>query len=201
MARIRTIKPDFFRHGGLFDAEQETGLPLRLAFTGLWTACDREGRFAWKPRELKLDALPFDEVDFSRVLDALWTRGHIIKYAVNGVIYGCIPSWHDHQVVNNREAASVLPEPDESSMLTPPCTRAPRPLCRIKGKGREGKGKEGKERHRHLALPPRPHRPGSQSRSRRMKPRSSRWPTSWPKACPSNAPGIGSRSVPSTARR
>jgi hypothetical protein len=34
MARIRTIKPEFFRHGGLFDAEIETGLPLRVAFAG-----------------------------------------------------------------------------------------------------------------------------------------------------------------------
>lgn len=73
MARIRTIKPEFFRHAGLFDLEQETGLPLRVAFAGLWTAADREGRFAWKPRELKLDCLPFDLVDFSRVLDALST--------------------------------------------------------------------------------------------------------------------------------
>ena len=73
VARIRTIKPEFFRHAGLFDLEQETGLPLRVAFAGLWTAADREGRFAWKPRELKLDCLPFDLVDFSRVLDALST--------------------------------------------------------------------------------------------------------------------------------
>jgi hypothetical protein len=30
MSRIRTIKPDFFTHEDLFDAEQESGLPLRL---------------------------------------------------------------------------------------------------------------------------------------------------------------------------
>ena len=32
MARIRTIKPDFFRHYDLYQAEKETGLPVRLAF-------------------------------------------------------------------------------------------------------------------------------------------------------------------------
>lgn len=154
MARIRTIKPDFFRHGGLFDAERETGLPLRVAFAGLWTAADREGRFAWKPRELKLDTLPYDDCDFARVLDALWTRGHIVKYVTEAGVFGFIPSWHEHQVINNREAASSLPEPTESSIATATSTRDARvadasvtPLvhAQVEGKGRErkGKGKEG----------------------------------------------------------
>jgi hypothetical protein len=90
LARIRTIKPEFFRHADLYEAEKETGLPLRLAFAGLWTAADREGRFKWRPRELKLDCLPHDDVDFSRVLDALTTRGWLVRYAVDGVEYGAI---------------------------------------------------------------------------------------------------------------
>jgi len=150
MARIRTIKPEFFRHGGLFDAEQETGLPLRLAFAGLWTACDKEGRFLWRPRELKLDCLPHDGIDFSRVLDALRTRGFIEKYSVEGVDYGFVPSWHRHQAVNNRETPSSLPCPSkesiESASLTREPSREPRvddaSSTRLEGKGREGKGKE-----------------------------------------------------------
>lgn len=144
MARIRTIKPDFFRHAGLYDAEQATGLPLRVAFAGLWTAADREGRFEWKPRELKLDCLPFDEVDFSRVLDALATRGFIEKYACDGREFGFIPSWRLHQVINNRETASNIPKPNENNKIP---TREPRVndacvtrLCNYQGEG-EGKGK------------------------------------------------------------
>lgn len=145
MARIRTIKPDFFRHEGLFELERETGLPVRLAFAGLWTAADREGRFKWSPRALKLDCLPFDDVDFSRVLDALSTRGFIVKYAVDDAQFGFIPSWHQHQAINNKERPSDIPEPNENNALT----REPRvshasvtPLCNSRG---EGKGKEGKE--------------------------------------------------------
>jgi hypothetical protein len=147
MARIRSIKPAFFRHEELFEAEKETGLPLRLAFAGLWTAADREGRFKWSARNLKLDCLPYDDVDFSRVLDALTTRGFIVKYAVNGVEFGFIPSWKSHQVINNREAASELPEPNENNILT----RGARvddarvtPLVQVQGegKGRERKGKD-----------------------------------------------------------
>lgn len=111
MSRIRTIKPEFFKHEGLFDLEQETKLPIRLCFAGLWTQCDRAGRFEWRPRQLKTDISPYDEVDFSRVLDALATRGFIVKYASQGREYGFIPSWNKHQVINNRERDSDLPDP------------------------------------------------------------------------------------------
>jgi hypothetical protein len=109
MARIRTIKPEFFRHEGLFEAERECKLPLRVAFAGLWTVADREGRFKWKPRAIKLDCLPFDNVDFADVLEALYQHGFILKYEFDGEIYGCIPNWAKHQVINVREAKSTIP--------------------------------------------------------------------------------------------
>lgn len=164
MQRIRSIKPEFFKHDDLFQAEQDFGLPLRLAFAGLWTCCDREGRFKWKPRQLKIDVLPYDEVDFSRVLDALATRGFIAKYSDGRDEYGCVLSFTEHQVINNRESASVLPSIDDSLVhvidvcldnqlvINEESTRQPRaihasatPLVQDQGegKGREGKGKEG----------------------------------------------------------
>ena len=118
--RIRTIKPEFFKHEGLFDLERESGLPIRIAFSGLWTCCDREGRFEWRPRWLKSEILPYDEVDFSRVLDALATRGFVVKYAIGSEIYGCIPSWKKHQVINNKELPSVIPSPTESFQIQEP---------------------------------------------------------------------------------
>lgn len=115
MARIRTVKPDLFRHEALFEAEQQSGLPLRLAFIGLFTACDREGRFRWQPRQIKLDVMPYDACDFSRVLDALASRGFLVRYACGDDEYGVIPSWPKHQVINNREKLSVYPGVDEAS--------------------------------------------------------------------------------------
>jgi hypothetical protein len=111
MARIRTIKPEFFRHGALFDAERASGFPLRLAYAGLWTAADREGRFRWQPRALKLDCLPYDDCDFSAVLAALAGAGLIVKYESGGEMFGHIPSWTKHQVINQREAQSKIPPP------------------------------------------------------------------------------------------
>ena len=156
MARIRTVKPELFRHEDLFELEHETGLPVRLAFIGMFTVADREGRFKWRPRELKLDVLPYDNVDFSRVLDALSTRGFIEKYSVDGVDYGIIPTFIDHQVINNRESQSNLPpkpEKSEDPENPPPPTRQPRvndastsrhDLAQGEGKGREG-NMEGEE--------------------------------------------------------
>lgn len=142
MARIRTIKPEFFRHADLYEAEKETGLPLRLAFAGLWTAADREGRFKWKPRELKLDCLPHDDVDFVRVLDALTTRGWLVRYTVNGIEYGAIPTWGVHQVINNREKASEFPSPSENNTLTRASRVADATATPLRNAQGEGKGRE-----------------------------------------------------------
>lgn len=112
MSKIRTIKPELYKHEGLFDAEQQSGLPLRFAFTGLFTCCDREGRFKWQPRSLKSDIMPYDEVDFKQILNALFQAGFIKKYIYEGKLYGFIPAWHNHQPIHQSEPASILPAPD-----------------------------------------------------------------------------------------
>lgn len=166
MARIRTIKPEFFLHDILFDLEKETGLPLRLAYIGLWTQCDREGRFKWRPLRLKVAVLPYDDVDMSRVLDALITRGFVVKYNIAGVEYGVIPSFKKHQVINNRESESDLPAPEPINSDKPSNdgefdasgTREGRADDAFsgEGKGKEGKGKEGKGNNTHGDEPPCP---------------------------------------------
>lgn len=126
MGRIRTVKPSFFKHEDLFDLEAEAGLPVRLSYIGLWTACDRDGRFVWRPRALKSDILPYDDIDFARVLDALTTRGFIVRYTVAGTDYGCIPSFSDHQVINNRETESKIPPPPQAVGYIEDLTRTAR---------------------------------------------------------------------------
>src|SRR5271166_5874154 len=102
------VKPELFVHEDLFAAEKKAGLPLRVAFIGLWTQCDREGRFGWRPLRLKLAILPWDEVDFADVLTALADGGFVIRYDVGGKVFGYIPSWHRHQKPHHQEAKSVI---------------------------------------------------------------------------------------------
>lgn len=155
MARIRTVKPEVHLNEDLWDAEQETGLPLFRGFVGLWNHADREGRFEWRPRKLKAGILPYWDGDFSRVLDALTTRGFLVRYASQGLEYGAVSTFKKHQVVNNREHPSVLPAPPSNTAeiaIDPvSSTRGrrvgdacPTPLvhAQAEGKGREGKGKE-----------------------------------------------------------
>lgn len=156
MARIRTVKPELFRHEGLFEAEEASGLPLRVAFIGLFTVCDRRGIFRWQPRQLKLDVMPYDSIDFSRVLDALLSRGFLRKYACEGDEYGVIPSFGRHQVINNKEKPSHHPSIDDADAVfsnengknqsrderVEVAIDTPLELEQVEGKGKEGKGRE-----------------------------------------------------------
>ena len=117
MTRIRSVKTELFTHEALFDAEINYKLPLRLAFVGLFICFDRKGRFRWQPRRLKLNIFPYDGIDFADVLDALHTCRFVVKYENNGEVYGCIPSWPQHQHINNKEMASKLPAVEESTIL------------------------------------------------------------------------------------
>ncbi len=142
--RIRTVRPEFYRHERL----QDLGPIPMLVFAGLFCQADREGRFLWRPRHLKLDILPFLEFDISSVLEQLAAHDFIKRYEVDGEPYGYIPSWAKHQVINNREAASALPDPHASSTSDSRVNHASgdasstrHGLAPVEGKGREEEGK------------------------------------------------------------
>lgn len=113
--RTRSIKPETFTDEDLWDLGVETGLPILQGFEGLWCYSDRAGRFEWRPRTLKPFILPYWDGDFSRVLDALSTRGFVVRYACGTREYGVVRNFRKHQTPNNRENASELPEPPEDS--------------------------------------------------------------------------------------
>jgi len=152
-ARIRTIKPEAHLDEGLWDLEQELGAPVFRAFTGLWNYADKEGRFEWRPRPLKSLILPYWDGDFSRVLDALVTRGFLVRYTVAGREYGLVRTFAQHQVINNRETESKLPPPPPTSGKHAVSQRVPdacltrddaRPTRQRSAQG-EGKGREGEQ--------------------------------------------------------
>ena len=121
MARIRSIKPQFFRHEEL--QELETANPHNrpmLVFSGLFTVADREGRFEWRPRQIKLDILPFLEFDMAETLELLASRGFVVKYQHGGKTYGNIPTFLEHQCPNKKEPASRIPAPHQHSTSTVP---------------------------------------------------------------------------------
>ena len=84
------ITPEVFRDHRLFQAEQNTPLPLRLALLGLAAYADKAGRFRWQPNELKLLALPYDAVDFETVLHVLVEHRYLLRYVYEEQLYGAI---------------------------------------------------------------------------------------------------------------
>jgi hypothetical protein len=109
-----------FQHEELYRAEVVSALPLRVAFIGLWTQCDRRGCFEWKPSRLKLHVLPFDNVDFSAVLSALESGGFVRSYVVDGKRFGQVPTLPLHQTFHVNEKPNLLiPEPPPLTCTVP----------------------------------------------------------------------------------
>lgn len=140
MARIRTIKPEFFTSEDIVDLT-----PLaRLFYVSLWCEADREGRLEWKPRTFKLRYFPGDDCDIDQMCQSLIDAGLVVVYEVGGKQYAEIPTFKNHQVINNRESESEIPE-NPARFCDAALTRESGVKAEGKGKeGREGKGKEGK---------------------------------------------------------
>lgn len=107
MARIRTIKPEFFTSEDIVSLTPFA----RLFYVSLWCEADREGRLSWKPRTLKMRYFPADNIDIESLAAELINAGLIEIYEDDGSVYAHIPSFGRHQIINNRESASVLPAP------------------------------------------------------------------------------------------
>lgn len=132
MARIRTIKPDFFTSEDIVSLQPMT----RLLYIALWCEADREGRMEWKPKTFKMRYFPADSFDIDASARELLASGLVVLYA-EGLAY--IPKFQKHQHLNPRESASTLPCPDASARVNDTSGRD----SDVQG-GREGKGRKGK---------------------------------------------------------
>jgi len=109
MARSRILKPGFFRNEDLAELPPMT----RLLFAGLWTLADKEGRLEDRPKRIRADLFPYDELtgaDVDGMLGDLFGAGFIVRYEAEGVAVVQIAKWHDHQSPHHKEAESDLPE-------------------------------------------------------------------------------------------
>ena len=139
MARIRTIKPEFFTSEDIVNLS-----PLaRLLYIALWCEADRDGRLSWKPKTFKMRYFPGDSANIDKLCDELREAGLVLVYIVNDQQYAFIPTFHAHQHINPREAKSQLPEPP-SNVNTTREARVSDASARVSDTqvGREGKGRE-----------------------------------------------------------
>lgn len=109
MARIRTIKPEFFTSLTVASLPVEA----RLTFIGLWTHVDDEGRCVDDARLIKAAIWPLDDrlaSDVELDLRALSESSLIRRYKVGERSYLAITNWREHQKIN-RPTRSKLPAP------------------------------------------------------------------------------------------
>lgn len=131
MARIRTIKPEFFTSEDIVALS-----PLaRLLYVACWCEADREGRMEWRPGTMKLRYFPGDACDIHALAGELIERGLIVLYEIEDRQLAEIPSFGRHQVVNNRETGSRIPARVGHASGTR--------QARVKAEGRK-EGKEGR---------------------------------------------------------
>lgn len=121
MARARNIKPGFFMN------EDLTELPFeyRLLFIGLWTLSDREGKLEDRPKRIKMELFPADNVDVDQGLSELERHGFVERYEVDGARIVMILKFTEHQRPHHTERASELPNKDGSPPVAEPKKEKP----------------------------------------------------------------------------
>ncbi len=110
MARIRTIKPEFFKSEQIAELD-----PIdRLLFIGLWTLADAEGKLLDRPKRIKAELFPYDTNDIEIGLQKLHETGLIMRYQhCTGVFVVKIVNFSVHQRITGKEfeLGSELPDP------------------------------------------------------------------------------------------
>jgi hypothetical protein len=115
VARSRNIKPGFFRNADL----AELSLEARLLFIGLWTLADRAGRLEDRPKQIKMEIFPADNVDCDKGLSDLAAIGVIERYEVGGRRCIQVTNFAKHQNPHSKEAPSTLPPPNCKPQASP----------------------------------------------------------------------------------
>lgn len=141
MARIRTIKPDFWTDEKIVELD----FAARLFFVGSWNFADDNGNLQRSARKLKMQIFPADAIDCEPIIQSLLAHGLLTEYEVNGEKFLHINGFRKHQVIN-RPSKTGLPGPESA---TTPVILTDYSLTEGKGREEERKGKEKEEAHRH----------------------------------------------------
>ena len=102
MARQRLLKPSFFTNEDL----GECSLAARLFFAGMWCWADREGYLEDRPKRLRAEILPYDNVDGEALLSELSAKGLVERLVADGVKVIRIVNFLKHQDPHPREVKS-----------------------------------------------------------------------------------------------
>lgn len=149
MARIRTIKPDFWTDGNMVRLSPFA----RLLYIGMWnfTLCDH-GHVADDAMKLKLQILPMDAVDIDALLAEIMAQGRVVRVAdKDGRTYLLVKRFEDHQKIDPRwkTRCPACAQVDSLTLTETPVSLGELPvtpeLSLDLTLGREGMGRDGKK--------------------------------------------------------
>ena len=174
MARIRTIKPEFWDSPSTAKASPWA----RLLFIALWNWADDHGRGTANLKELEGFAFPNDDqftdssgntVHFRDLVAEVSVCFGVLFYTVDNRPFYEIPTWNEHQRNERRSKQSKYPSPQVSTGVAEiPCNVAEIPHTSGPGTGEEGN--RGTDIFREVAEPKPP--------AQKKKP-ATRLPDSW----------------------
>jgi hypothetical protein len=136
MARIRTIKPDYWTD----EVVGECSTSARLLFIATWNFADDNGNLERSAKQLKAKAFPYDSLDVEKLIVELLDAGLLVEYQHDDKIFLHIKGFDKHQKID-RKSAPRCPVYEDSSSI-------PRGLGSVREGKRKSKGKE------EIPLPP-----------------------------------------------
>jgi len=135
MARIRTIKPEFFTDEKIADLSPTA----RYLFIGMWCFCDDQGIHPASPKQIKMEIFPADDLSIEQIisfLNELLDLRLLDEYESMGKRYWLVTGWK-HQKIEKPNKKYPFPEPSQI------IRRLFAEQTPEESKGRESKGKEG----------------------------------------------------------
>lgn len=148
MARIRTIKPEFWKHEGLCSLPEST----HMFAAALLNYADDFGYFNANPGLIKGEIYPLREpsVSIPESIRSLQTDGYIRLGTIDGRRYGHIIAFEDHQRVSHPTPSKISCLPiawDISGIILDELSKPPETFVPEQGTGnRERNGEQGKDR-------------------------------------------------------
>ena len=114
MARIRTVKPDFFTDEKLTACSPTA----RLLFIGLLCFVDDYGVMQYSPKRTKMLIFPADNLDVEPFIAELVAQNRVVLYQSEGRSYLWVRNFTRHQRINRPSKWRAGPLPEDQGALS-----------------------------------------------------------------------------------
>lgn len=142
MARIRTIKPEFWTSPQIVGCSTNA----RLLFIGLWNFADDGGVTPFNSLQIKMRVFPGDAFSVSDIEDwiqELTDAGLLCAFENNSLHYLAVTGWTKHQKIDRPSYRHPQPSDEGSTIIRgtfDECSSSATPRKGMEGNGREGNG-------------------------------------------------------------